>query len=166
MVAMKSRQMSPARLCSGCCADCQSMAERGRAWPNVAEGLVRFTLSLLLAACGSTGPEDSAIWGSSQASLTVSESGATLQILASGGCYGSYGEITQPIPSSSFTLPGSYTQLTGVYPGHVTYEAQFTGAIARGMMTLTVSVPATQQTLGPFLLTHGEGKTWPACLYP
>ena len=123
-------------------------------------------LSLLLAACGATGPGDSSIWGSEQASLTVTESGAVLQVLASGGCYGSYGELSQPIPSGSFTLDGTYTQLTGVYPGQVTYAAQFTGVITRGLMTLTVSVPATQQTLGPFLLTHGEGRTWPACLYP
>ena len=123
-------------------------------------------MALTLAACSSTEPGDASIWGSGQASLTVAESGATLQILASGGCYGSYGEITQPISSLSFTLPGSYTQLQGVYPGYVSYPAQFTGSIVRGQMALSVTVPGLQQTLGPYQLTQGEGRTWPACLYP
>jgi hypothetical protein len=120
---------------------------------------------LILAACDSTGPEQS-LWGSEQASLTVTEASATLQIVASGDCYGSYGEIAQPVFSGSFTLSGTYTQLLGVYPGHIDYAATFTGTINRGLMTLSVTVPALQQTVGPFQLTHGEGKTWPACLYP
>jgi hypothetical protein len=123
-------------------------------------------LLLALSACRSTGPEDSTIWGSDQASLTVTESGATLQILGSPDCYGSYGEISQPILASSFVLPGTYTQLMGVDPGYIRYPAVFTGTIARGLMTLSVSVPALQQTLGPFQLTLGEGRTWPACHYP
>jgi hypothetical protein len=122
--------------------------------------------ALALVGCGATGPEQSSLWGSEQASLQVTESGATLQLLGGGGCYGSIGEITGAIPFGSFSLPGHYTQLMGVYPGYVTYPAQFTGSTARGLMTLSVSVPATQQTLGPLQLTHGEGRTWPACLYP
>ena len=123
-------------------------------------------LTLSSAACASTGPDQDAIWGSSQVSLTIAETTATLQILASGGCYGSYGEIDQPIPSGTFSLTGTYTQLTGVYPGSVQYPAQYDGTIAGRHMTLTISVPALQQTLGPFSLTHGVANTWPACLYP
>ena len=122
--------------------------------------------ALALVGCGATGPEQSSLWGSEQASLQVKESGATLQLLGGEGCYGSFGEIAGSIPFGSFTLPGHYTQLMGVYPGYVTYDAQFSGSIARGLMTLSVSIPATQQTLGPLQLTHGEGRTWPACLYP
>ena len=33
-------------------------------------------------------------------------------------------------------------------------------------MTLSISVPALQQILGPFSLTLGVVKTWPVCLYP
>ena len=123
-------------------------------------------LTLSSGACASTGPDQDAVWGSSQVSLTIAETTTTLQILASGGCYGSYGEIDQPIRSLTFSLTGTYTQLTGVYPGSVQYPAQYDGAIAGRHMTLTISVPTLGQTLGPFSLTHGVAQTWPACLYP
>jgi hypothetical protein len=125
------------------------------------------TLALSSAACGTTLPDQSATaWGSNQASLTVADSTATIQVLASGGCYGSYGKIDQPIPSGTFSLPGTYTQLTGVYPGSVQYSAQYLGTVAGRQMTLSISIPALQQILGPFSLTLGVVKTWPACLYP
>lgn len=122
-------------------------------------------LTLSLGACASTGP-DQLVWGSDQVSLTIAESSATVKILASGGCYGSFGEIAQPIPPGSFSLTGTYTQLTGVYPGSVQYTAQYVGAVAGRHMTLTVSIPTLQWTLGPFSLTQGVAKTWTACLYP
>jgi len=121
--------------------------------------------ALAIAACF-TEPNQASLWGSDQASLSVTAQGATLQILASGDCYGSYGEITQPIGFGSFTLPGRYTQLMGVAPGYVRYPAEFSGSIVRGLMTLSVSIPTLQQNLGPFHLTLGEGRTWPPCLYP
>ena len=122
-------------------------------------------LTLSIGACGSTGPNQLG-WGSNEVSLTIAESSATLQILASGGCYGSYGEIDRAIPQGSFTLMGTYTQLTGVYPGSIQYTAQYVGAVAGRHMTLTINIPDLQQTLGPFSLTYGVVKTWPACLYP
>ena len=125
-----------------------------------------FVLALSIAACASTEPGGPAVWGSEQASLSVAESKATLQILASGGCYGSYGEIDQPIPSGTFTLSGTYTQLMGVYPGSVQYTAQYIGTVAGRHMTLSIRVPAVEQMLGPFNLSYGVTKSWPACQYP
>lgn len=133
--------------------------------PSTRVGMPLSLLTLAIGACASTGP-DRLGWGSSQVSLTVAESSATLQLLAAGGCYGSYGEIPEPIPPGSFSLPGTYTQLTGVYPGRVQYPAQYVGAVAGRHLTLTISVPGLQQTLGPFRLTYGVAKSWPACLYP
>ncbi|HTL04113.1 MAG TPA: hypothetical protein VL241_00075 [Gemmatimonadales bacterium] len=130
---------------------------------------IRFSawaLLFLTAGCSSTGPEQSGAWGSDQASLVVTETGATLQLLASQDCYGSYGTIEQPISSLSFSLSGTYTQLMGVYPGHADYPAQFTGSLSRGMLLLSVEVPALQRTLGPFALSPGVTHSWPACLYP
>jgi hypothetical protein len=130
-------------------------------------GLAACGLALSLAGCSSTGPDDESVWGSDQASLRLTETSGTLRILDPGsGCYGSYGEIAQPISSLSFTLPGTYTQLTGVFPGHADYPAQFSGTLGRGMLTLSVSIPALQRTLGPFHLTVGLEKHWAACLYP
>jgi hypothetical protein len=121
---------------------------------------------LTVAACASTAPDQPAVWSSSEASLTVADSTATLRILASGGCYGSYGEIDQPIPSGAFTLTGTYTLLQGVYPGYVRYAAEYAGTVEGHQMTLGITVPALQQTLGPFTLVYGVGQSWPACLYP
>jgi hypothetical protein len=129
-------------------------------------------LSLTSVACSPTAPgvttaPDQSTWGSDHAGLTIDRSKATLQIVASGGCYGSYGEIEQgSIPSGTFALSGTYTELTGAFPGSRQYAAEFTGTVAGNQMTLRVSVPALQQILGPFSLTAGVKKTWPACQYP
>ncbi|HEV8198201.1 MAG TPA: hypothetical protein VGP87_16275 [Gemmatimonadales bacterium] len=120
----------------------------------------------LIGACASTAPDHPSVWGSDQASLTVNESTTTVRILASGGCYGSYGEITQAIPPRDFTLTGTYVQLTGVAPGSVQYPALFTGTVSGNHLTLSITISALQQVLGPFSLTQGVTKVWSACMYP
>ncbi len=105
------------------------------------------------------------VWGSNQASLTIKDSSATLQIL-NGPCYGAFGDIDQPIPSGHFALAGIYTQLTGAYPGKTQYPAQYSGTVEGNQLTITVSVPALQQTFGPFSLTYGVNRTVSPCLYP
>ena len=105
-------------------------------------------------------------WGSERASLTVTKEGATLEILASGGCFGSYGEIPQPIPNGLFSIAGTYTALTGVYPGKLVYAAQFSGVVEGNRMSVTVMVPALPQILGPFQLSDGVNNAWSQCLYP
>ncbi len=110
------------------------------------------------------------VWGSDKASLRMKESGGRLDILAmtlpSGGCFGSYGEVLQPIPRGRFRLSGTYTQLTGVYPGKVDYPAQFSGSVDGNTITITISVPSQQQPFGPFVLTYGVSNDWTPCLYP
>lgn len=122
--------------------------------------------ALALGACTSTAPDQSSVWGSNDAGLTIAESGATLQILASGGCYGSYGVIDHLVPSGSSSLSGTYTQLTGVAPGHVEYAAEYAVTVVGREMTVSIGVAALQQILGPFKLTQGVARTWPACAYP
>ena len=127
--------------------------------------LAMLGLALAASACSSTGPDQPGVWGSEHASLTITSGAATLQILASGGCYGSFGEITQPLPAGSFEVPGVFVQLTGVAPGRIEYAAEFSGVVSGRSMMLTVTVP----TLGPaqvFNLTRGVDRSWPACLYP
>jgi hypothetical protein len=106
------------------------------------------------------------VWGSDQASLTVSDSGSTLEIVTSTGCVGSYGEIDQSIPAGQFSRPGVYTQLIGAFPGKLDYAAEYSGVVEGNQMSIMVSVPALQQTMGPFTLTQGLDKTWDLCLYP
>ena len=105
-------------------------------------------------------------WGSSRAGLQVSGGAATLQITADGRCYGSYAGTTQPIPAGSSSLAGTFTQLIGAYPGSVQYPAQLAGTVNGNVMSLTITVPALQQTMGPFGLVRGVTATWPPCAYP
>lgn len=83
-----------------------------------------------------------------------------------GSCFGSYGEITQPIPNGSFSIAGTYTQLTGVYPGKIQYAANYSGLVQGDRMSITITVPAPAQTIGPFPLAYGLSNTWTPCLYP
>jgi hypothetical protein len=110
------------------------------------------------------------VWGSEKASLTITKDSATLEILSltlpTGGCFGAYGEITQPIPNGPFSIAGTYTQLMGVYPGKIQYAAQCSGFVEANRMSITITVPALQQPFGPFLLTNGVNNAWSPCLYP
>src|SRR5438876_7794959 len=110
------------------------------------------------------------VWGSDNASLTITKNGAMLDLLSStfpnGGCFGAYGEMSQPIPNGSFSIAGTYTQLTGVYPGKIEYAARCSGVVGGSRMSITIAVPALQQTFGPFLLTVGVSNPWSTCLYP
>jgi hypothetical protein len=110
------------------------------------------------------------VWGSEAASLTVTSGGATLDILSltlpAGGCFGAYGESTQPIPNGPFSIAGTYTQLTGAFPGKIQYAAQHSGVVEGDRMSITITVPALQQAFGPFLLTQGVNNAWSPCLYP
>src|ERR1700693_5619419 len=63
------------------------------------------------------------VWGSEKANLTITKDNATLEILSFGGCFGSYSEMTQPIPKGPFSIAGTYTQLIGAYPGKIQYAA-------------------------------------------
>jgi hypothetical protein len=129
-------------------------------------GLIGLALACSDRSSTSTNIVQRGIWGSSKASLTIKDSSATLQILADGNCYGSYGQIDQPIASGRFDLSGTYTQLMGVYPGKMEYPAQYSGTVAGTQMALTVTVPALQVTFGPFNLAYGINSAWTPCLYP
>src|SRR5437867_13324004 len=117
---------------------------------------VSFTLELACSgssvptAADTTGPRG--IWASDQVSLAITDSDATVQILASGGCVGSYGKIMHPIPAGRFSLAGTYTQLIGAYPGHLDYAAQYAGLVDGNHLTLTITVATLPQPFGPFQL--------------
>jgi hypothetical protein len=125
----------------------------------------------VLGACTSGAPTSSAgslvgVWGSDAAGFVATDTGATLWILAPGSCYGSYAGVARPLPTPSFDLTGTYTQLTGVYPGKIQYAAELKGTVTGGVLFLAVDVPGLKQSFGPFTLTRGVSSSWPACLYP
>ncbi|MEP6764382.1 MAG: hypothetical protein ABJB66_08740 [Gemmatimonadaceae bacterium] len=124
-------------------------------------------IALVVAAgtCSTSATDKSNAWGSDKATLSTSDGVTTLTILA-GSCYGSYGEFDQPISSGTFTISGRYTQLTGAYPGMVVYPATFSGATNANKLTITVSVPSTQTSVGPLTMSRGVAHNWERCLYP
>lgn len=123
-------------------------------------------LALVGSACASTGPDRPTAWGSAQVSLRVADDSAVVEILSSGGCYGSFGNIDHTIPSGTFVLSGMFTQLRGVFPGRVQHRAEYRGSIAGKTMTLSIVLPELQEAIGPFQLTAGVTKSWSACLFP
>ena len=116
-----------------------------------------------------SGPPDTSvplgIWGSGEASLTLTDTTSTLKILRS-GCVGAYGTISQPIMPGGFALPGIYTELIGAAPGKREYAAQFSGTVEDRQMSITITVPSLQQDFGPYTLTYGVSNDWTMCLYP
>ena len=109
-------------------------------------------------------------WGSETASLTIEPAGGALRVFGSafpgGGCYGGLGDVPRSIPAGHFTLPGTFVQLTGVYPGRIEYQAEYDGVIDGDVMTLTITVPSLPRVLGPYHLVFGVGNAWTPCLYP
>jgi hypothetical protein len=132
--------------------------------PRALQAALLFTV--LSAACEPTAPNRVETWGSDQASVRITGDSATVQVSLSGDCYGAYGSINHAVQSGTFALSGTYTQLIGAYPGSVQYPAAYTGTIVGNAMTLSISVPGLQQTIGPFQLTAGVPSAWSACLYP
>jgi hypothetical protein len=110
------------------------------------------------------------VWGSSQASLTISDAWARLEVLSlnlpTGACYGTFDAIGARVPNGRFSLSGTHTQLVGFFPGHVEYPASYSGAVDGDRLTITATVPATQQTFGPYVLTRGVSNAWTPCVYP
>jgi hypothetical protein len=74
--------------------------------------------------------------------------------------------IARAIPDGRFTLLGTHTQLTGVYPGHFDYTAQYSGVVEGNQITITGTVPSLPLQIGPFVLTRGVSSSWTPCLYP
>jgi hypothetical protein len=125
----------------------------------------------VVAGCSSRSPTSTGtpllgVWGSDAAGLAVTDTGGTLRILGFGTCYGSYADVSRSPSAPSFDLAGTFTQLTGAYPGKVEYAAEVTGSLSGYTLVVTVQVPALQQSFGPFALTRGVGNSWTACAYP
>ena len=97
---------------------------------------------------------------------TVSDSGAVLLIKASQDCYGSYATTSELLANGQFSVPGTFTQLTGLYPGQVDYAAIITGTINGNEASVAVAVSALKQTFGPYILARGAGGGWSGCAYP
>jgi hypothetical protein len=74
--------------------------------------------------------------------------------------------MARPIPNGSFSIDGTYTQLTGAYPGKIEYAARYSGIVEGNRIAIAISVPALQQGFGPFQLAAGLNNAWSPCLFP
>ena len=104
-------------------------------------------------------------WGSNQAALTVADTSAHL-LVASGSCYIAYADISGRIPGGHFTKSGTLTQLVGYSPGFVQYPATFTGTADASVISITVTVSALGQSIGPLNVAQGVVKAFSACAVP
>ena len=118
--------------------------------------------------CSDALPPQGAVgsWVSDSASLTVTDTSAELVLLTSIGCYGSFDHTAQSLGADQFAVSGTYTQLTGAYPGQVEYASQLAGESQGSSVTLTLTVPSIALTLGPLHLIRGQAPSWPRCFYP
>lgn len=141
---------------------------RGRGTLAASIGLVLVALSL--GACGNATSAPTTLgdgtWGSGDAVLDISGSTGMLRIFNSGSCYGVFGEIDESMPVGPFDLPGTLTQLTNLPPGHVDFTAEFTGTVSGRDLSITVTVPSTQESYGPYVLQRGVTRAGGACAYP
>src|SRR5678810_773986 len=83
---------------------------------------IALVFPLIIGACASTAPDHPSAWGSDEVSLTVNASTTTVQLLASCGCYGSYGEISQPVPLFFFNDTATTEIYTRSLVGSVKYQ--------------------------------------------
>lgn len=121
---------------------------------------------LLGALACATGPSDTDHWHSGVASLTLTDSTSTLNLLAPGDCIGSFGTLATRPGSGAFDVPGTYTQLIGAYPGFVVHPARFAGSVSAKQVSVTIAVADMGTVLGPFVLTAGRAPLWDTCRYP
>ncbi len=160
------------RMPTGSCRDMVTSS----AWnaPNRSHEMRRSLLAVtglaiaFAAACSSTDASAAppiGNWGSSLGSLVVGDTSADLQI-ASGSCYAASGHLSGRIPGGNFTLAGTFTQIVGVSPGFRQYAAQFTGTADSSTISVTITVPALGQTVGPLSVSSGVTKTLTQCLVP
>ena len=104
-------------------------------------------------------------WGGTDANLLVREDGGTLQLFCA------FGSVDQPFRTDAmgrFHAAGTYTRQMGAVPpgGIPKYAGRYSGVVHGTTMTLTISVPELNQTLGPYSLTYGVKTDLLLCEVP
>src|SRR5262245_27663765 len=101
------------------------------------------------------------LWGGDHISMTITESGAHLEL----DC--AHGDIRSPLPAASFTIPGTFVRERGG-PIRVddtdSHPAMYSASISANTMSLTIRVTDSGETLGPFALVRGTAGRVVKCL--
>ncbi len=125
---------------------------------------------MLLGACASlVAPSDkrvaAGIWGGNHAGLTVTETGAHLEL----DC--AHGDISQPLmmdANGNVSVDGVFVQEHGgpirVGEDEVKKPARYAGKVTGDTMTLDVTLTDTQETIGTFSLTYKSTGRVVKCL--
>jgi hypothetical protein len=110
-------------------------------------------------------PVKRGIWGGPGASLLVREDGGTLQLLCA---FGSIDQAVRADSTGRFQAAGTYTREMGAVPpgGIPKYAGRYSGVVHGTTMTLTISVPELEQTLGPYTLHFGVDASLLPCMVP
>jgi hypothetical protein len=114
---------------------------------------------------GRRGPVPEGVWGGEQASLTINRDGGLIQLFCA------FGSIDQAIvtdQSGRFDVGGTQTPMMGALPigGLPRHPARYAGTTDGRTMTLRITVPDLQQTLGPFSLVYGVNSSLTPCMVP
>ncbi len=96
-------------------------------------------------------------WGGDHVEAVVSESGVTLRFDCAAGDI----PVVPAIDSAgAFSVDGRYQQQ---HPGRVVVgqepafeSAQYAGHLERDVLTLSITLARSSQSIGPFTLTHGQ----------
>ncbi len=106
----------------------------------------------LLCACGSpAAPPVEGAWGGTEASLTLTQAGGTLQYPCGAGTIDSGWTLSA---DGVFTATGQHFFGGGPVPigGRPPHPAEYMGQVAGASLTLTVTLTDVGDTLGPFHL--------------
>jgi hypothetical protein len=118
-------------------------------------------------ACGPTRPSDSialGTWAGDHVSLTVSETGATVEF----DC--AHGTLDGPLrldQSRAFNVAGTFVREGGpirLDPPPVTIPARYAAVVDGGSMMLTVTTNDQPQSIGPYALKLGATPRLTKCL--
>ena len=123
-----------------------------------------FGLLLPVLACGSpTAPEVSGTWGGTDASLTLTAAGGTIQYQCGAGTIDSAWTLSA---DGVFAATGEHYVGGGPVPigGRPPHPAQYAGRVDGSVFTLTVALTDLEQSLGPYELVRGGPVVTEICL--
>lgn len=121
-------------------------------------------LATLVLACSSpTAPGISGTWGGTEASLTLTAAGGTVQYQCGAGTIDSAWTIST---GGVFTATGQHYRGGGPAPagGRPPHPARYTGHVDESVLRLTVTLPDLDQVLGPYALVRGGPVVRETCL--
>lgn len=120
---------------------------------------------ILLASCGSSsvlmpGGIVGGTWGGNDAALMADDTSAHVHIACT---YGNVHQAVVPDANGRFDVVGEYNVRAFPVDAGVFHPAHFTGTVAGRLLSLTVTLSDTAQTLGPVTLVFDQQPNMGPC---